>query len=237
MNVRKQSGCVVFRYTKKFDYEILLVKSSDGKDWVFPKGGVEPDLTAKESAIKEVYEEAGVTGRIMEGMGKYQYIKKGKLQKVTMFSMLYTHDTPDWPEEGLRERKWFKLDDAAKKVPKMLKPFVLALRGSKLLALSSTDVLSQLVEQLRSLPVLASVPNEVKLNEEDECIEMKIEAPTGELAIRIEEWNQQPMSQKMTIHYDFVGNGDLHGHFKHTSSGNVVGHTARIIGRYVGAPT
>lgn len=44
------------------DGRILLVSSTDGSTWVFPKGGWETDETLPEGAIRESFEEAGVLG-------------------------------------------------------------------------------------------------------------------------------------------------------------------------------
>ncbi|AGS82152.1 nudix hydrolase [Pseudomonas phage PaBG] len=232
MAVRKQSGCVVFRYDRNFDYEILLVKSSDGKDWVFPKGGVEKHLTPKQSAAKEVYEEAGVAGRILSTLGKYEYQKQGKDQKVTMYAMMYERDTDDWPEKHLRKRKWFKIKDAKKKLPKLLKPFLDELKQANMLALSSSNVMDQVGQHLRELPVLVDHAGEVEVSP-DESVQVVLANGEDRLTMRIEDWGQHPLSQKMTIHYDYEHEGREGKHFKHTSLQGVAGDVARIAGRFL----
>lgn len=122
---RKSSGCVVYRINEeKARMEILLVTSNSGKNWVFPKGGVEPDLSSRESAAKEVWEEAGVIGQVGQKLGKYRYMKNDQMQKVTMYAMRYERDAESWPEENLRERRWFSADKAMRKVNEFLKPFI-----------------------------------------------------------------------------------------------------------------
>lgn len=232
MSVRQQSGCVVFRYNRNFEYEILLVKSSDGKDWVYPKGGVEKNLSSRDSAAKEVYEEAGVAGQILSTLGSYTYTKQGKKQSVLMYGMLYKNDTPDWPEKGLRKRKWFSLKDARKKVPKMLKPFLDELVQSKMLAMSSTSALQQVAQMLRDLPLVTDHFGEVEVDDGD-TVTLEMKSGDDTLAMRIEDWGQHPQARKLTIHYDYVHNGQEAGHFKHSSLGQVVGHTSRIIGRFL----
>ena len=41
---------------------LLLITSSSGNRWIFPKGRQEPDMTPHEVAIMEAVEEAGLTG-------------------------------------------------------------------------------------------------------------------------------------------------------------------------------
>lgn len=232
MSIRQQSGCVVFRYNRNFEYEILLVKSSDGKDWVYPKGGVEKKLTPRSSAEKEVYEEAGVSGNILSTLGTYKYSKQGQKQNVVMYGMLYRNDTPDWPEKGLRKRKWFPLKEARKKVPKILKPFLDELVQSKMLALSSSTALQQVAQMLRELPLVTDHFGEVEVDDED-TVTLDMKSGEDTLAMRIEDWGQHPQIQKLTIHYDYVRSGQEAGHFRHSSLGQVVGHVSRIIGRFL----
>jgi 8-oxo-dGTP pyrophosphatase MutT (NUDIX family) len=124
MLTRKSSGCVVFRHNEKDQLEILLVTSSNGKEWVHPKGGVEIDLTERASAAKEVYEEAGVLGNVGMKLGSYRYVKNNQMQEVTMYAMAYTGEADDWPEANKRERKWFKAKKAMNKVSETLAPFI-----------------------------------------------------------------------------------------------------------------
>lgn len=124
MRTRKSSGCVVFRITESNKIEILLVTSSNGKEWVFPKGGVEINLTERASAAKEVYEEAGVLGDVGQKLGSYRYVKNGQMQEVTMYAMQYSKDADTWPEANKRERKWFKAEKAMEKVDQYLAPYI-----------------------------------------------------------------------------------------------------------------
>jgi len=51
----------------------LLITSRRTGRWIFPKGMIEPDMTAWESAALEAAEEAGVTGDIsQEPIGSYR---------------------------------------------------------------------------------------------------------------------------------------------------------------------
>lgn len=232
MSVRQQSGCVVFRYNRNFEYEILLVKSSDGKDWVYPKGGVEKHLSSKASAAKEVYEEAGVAGQILSMLGSYTYTKQDRKQNVLMYAMHYSNDTPDWPEKALRKRKWFSLKEARKKVPKLLKPFLDELAQANMMALSSTTPLEQVAQMLREMPLITDHFGEVDA-EDPYTVTVELNSGDDTLTMRIEDWGQHPQIHKLNIHYDYTRNGQEAAHFKISSLGSVVGHVSRIIGRFL----
>ena len=54
--------------------EFLLVRTSNGGRWTFPKGGVERGESMSQAAAREAREEAGVTGRVgSEPLGVYRY--------------------------------------------------------------------------------------------------------------------------------------------------------------------
>jgi len=69
------AGGVVFR---KSDSQVfyLVVSSSDGANWVLPKGHIEPGESPEEAALRELKEEAGVVGEIVERLSE-QHFKKG----------------------------------------------------------------------------------------------------------------------------------------------------------------
>jgi 8-oxo-dGTP pyrophosphatase MutT (NUDIX family) len=58
----QQAGAVVFRVSRG-RLQILLVRARRTPDqWIFPKGHIEDGETAKQAAIRETQEEAGVDG-------------------------------------------------------------------------------------------------------------------------------------------------------------------------------
>ena len=108
----------------------LVIYSSHRKHWIVPKGIMDPGFTARESAAKEAWEEAGAEGRIYDGsLGTYACRKWGAPCQVEVFAMEVTHLVPEkkW-EESHRGREWVSPGQAAKRLKhKALKPMVLAL--------------------------------------------------------------------------------------------------------------
>ena len=112
-----QSGAIPFQ--SNGNLKILIITNRKGTKWVIPKGIIEPDLKASESAAKEVYEEAGVRGRILKpALGKYKVKKWGEKCRVKVF-LLETEEILDsWPESLYRRRKWVTCAEAKKYIKK-----------------------------------------------------------------------------------------------------------------------
>ena len=68
--LEKSAGGIVF-----FGNDVLLLRKSNG-NWVLPKGKIEDDEMKEETALREVFEEAGVKGKILEYIGCVQYTYK-----------------------------------------------------------------------------------------------------------------------------------------------------------------
>jgi phosphohistidine phosphatase len=95
--------------------EVLIVRSSQNKHWVVPKGIADPGLSLQESAGKEAWEEAGVKGRVHEqAIGSYSYPKWGAVCTVSVYPMEVSRELPqeEW-EEHHRGREWVAAGKAA----------------------------------------------------------------------------------------------------------------------------
>jgi 8-oxo-dGTP pyrophosphatase MutT (NUDIX family) len=111
----EQSGVIPYRL-EKGKIEILLVSSRKKKRWVIPKGIIEPDLTPQDSAAKEALEEGGILGEVLpESVGTYTYEKWGGLCRVVVFLLKVTSLEANWLED-YRERQWFSLPEARKRL-------------------------------------------------------------------------------------------------------------------------
>lgn len=107
-----QAGAIPYRETLD-GIEILLVTSTRTKSWIVPKGVIEPNWTAADTASKEAKEEAGVIGQLRSSpVGTYQYEKWGGVCSVSMFPLAVETVLEDWPEAKKRQRQWFPLNEA-----------------------------------------------------------------------------------------------------------------------------
>lgn len=111
-----QSGVIPYR-RRNGRLEVLLVTSIKKKNWIVPKGFIEYHLSPFQSAKKEAFEEAGVRGsNSTRILGSYTVKKKGSELQTKIYSMKVNRVFKDYPEKNLRKRKWFSINDAAKKV-------------------------------------------------------------------------------------------------------------------------
>ena len=96
---------------------MCLINSSSGRGWVIPKGHIEDGQSARETALQEAWEEAGLAGMLdANRVGSYRYEKKGNLYHVTVFLMRVTESAPVWPEDDRRERLWINALQATRYV-------------------------------------------------------------------------------------------------------------------------
>jgi 8-oxo-dGTP pyrophosphatase MutT (NUDIX family) len=98
---------------KDGELQILLITSIRKKKWIIPKGFIEFNLSAFESAKKEAFEEAGVVGtnETIE-LGSFTIKKYGGLTNIVVYSMEVEKFKDDYPEKNLRKRKWYSVEEA-----------------------------------------------------------------------------------------------------------------------------
>jgi len=110
-----QSGVVPYR-VRKGELEVLLVTARGKRNWIIPKGIIEPDFSARNSAAKEALEEAGVTGPVgSHPLGVYQQNKWGRACYIKVYPMQVTRIYKVWKEDD-RKRQWLPLKKALKLV-------------------------------------------------------------------------------------------------------------------------
>src|SRR5262245_25415004 len=96
---------------------ICMINSSSGRGWVIPKGHIEPHQTARETALQEAWEEAGLQGVVDDRpVGHFQYAKKGARYSVSVFLMHVTDTAESWPEDHRRTRLWVRPDQIGRLV-------------------------------------------------------------------------------------------------------------------------
>lgn len=116
------SGGMVFRRDQKSNQiEILLIQ--DAKDrWTIPKGHIEENEAAKDTAEREIKEETGLKElKVMNWLGKINFRYRRATSLVLMTTEIYLvqakGDTNDLkPEDWMNGIGWFKANDALEKI-------------------------------------------------------------------------------------------------------------------------
>ena len=109
-----QAGAVVYRRDDGF-VRVLLVRSlKDPRLWVLPKGSIEPGETPQVAALRETFEEAGVSGLIVGRAGPtLRFESGGRSLAVEYFLVEMTAEMSS--PEG-REKCWCLPEDAAERI-------------------------------------------------------------------------------------------------------------------------
>jgi 8-oxo-dGTP pyrophosphatase MutT (NUDIX family) len=108
--VKRQAGGIVVRPGPHGPLVLVVSARRSRKRWVLPKGTVEPDETPAEAAMRELWEEAGVRGRLLEPVGSAEYFSFQGRIRCDYFVVRYTSQTPHTRED--RKRQWCAVEDA-----------------------------------------------------------------------------------------------------------------------------
>ena len=133
------AGGVVYRREDDAIEVVLAARRTRRGDlaWGLAKGGIEPDESREQAAVREVREETGIEARIEESLGetRYFYVWEGvRIRKtVHFFLMRATGGDPSERDDEMEDVRWFPLDRALKRA---------AYRGER-------EVLTRAAEHLR----------------------------------------------------------------------------------------
>ncbi len=117
------SGGVIYRKTKE-GIEVALVSVKGGTVWCLPKGLVEEHENIARTAHREVKEETGLDGRIIEKIGHVEYFYSHKEDDIThrifkivyFFLMEYTGGDVSGHDDEVVDCQWFQIDEGIKRL-------------------------------------------------------------------------------------------------------------------------
>ncbi|MFK7752619.1 MAG: NUDIX hydrolase [Sedimentitalea sp.] len=119
---RAQVAAICYRDTDQ-GRDVLLITSRDTGRWIVPKGWPIKGLNNADAALREAWEEAGVSQATVEEkpLGTFDYdkgLQSGKVAPVRaqVFVARVLGLSKTFPEAGQRQRKWVSPKDAAKMV-------------------------------------------------------------------------------------------------------------------------
>jgi len=119
------AGGVLIRSIRGRPHVAAIRPQGKPRVWALPKGKIDPGETPAEAAVREVREETGVEGRLVEKIGDVRYVyvaswegaKGEKIFKVVSFFLLHAgRGRIDDLDEAMRvevdEARWLPLADA-----------------------------------------------------------------------------------------------------------------------------
>lgn len=119
----ESSGGVVFKKENGEAFVVLVGVERKGKlVWALPKGLVEKGEKPEETALREVEEEAGVRGVLVDKIGDitYWYVDREegvRYHKIVHFYLFkFTEGSPENHDWEIKEARWFPIEQAIKVV-------------------------------------------------------------------------------------------------------------------------
>jgi 8-oxo-dGTP pyrophosphatase MutT (NUDIX family) len=118
---------------------VAAVRVKGGTVLALPKGHIDPGETAAEAAQREVREEAGVEGALVEKLGdvRYWYVRRGAgrvLKVVSFFLFRYHSGSVQNHDHEVDSAEWIPLDEA---------PRLLAYKGEREMAEAALSSLAE----------------------------------------------------------------------------------------------
>lgn len=112
----KSCGAVVYRTTRNDGIRILLVKNHNGKCWTFPKGHIEANESEKQTALREIKEETGLTVTIEPNFRQTSlYRPFGKIKKYVVFFLARANESVvSMQQSEIDYYLWVSIDEAMK---------------------------------------------------------------------------------------------------------------------------
>lgn len=145
-----QYGVIPYRHRRAKDrIEIMLITSRHTHRWIVPKGWPIARTPARDVALREALEEAGLEGTIgQHPFGSFHYqkrLKDGSIIpcRVNVFAFEVERQLKEWLERSERKRRWFDSERAIKLVreqelKELISALVRSLEEEKRAALGDT---------------------------------------------------------------------------------------------------
>ena len=106
-------GGVVYRLTDSEPELLLVTARFDRSVWVLPKGHIEQGESSGQTAVREVFEEAGVMVRMVEFLTRSRQMARGRAQQIDYYLLEMVSQGP--PGED-RRIAWLARDAAIRRI-------------------------------------------------------------------------------------------------------------------------
>jgi 8-oxo-dGTP pyrophosphatase MutT (NUDIX family) len=102
--------------------QVLLISTQEGRRWQLPKGHIEQGETPEATAVREVREETGVTGRVVAVLPgvDYWFAERGgqRIHKMVDYFLLdyVSGSAEDFDPHEVSGAAWFSWDEAIERI-------------------------------------------------------------------------------------------------------------------------
>jgi bis(5'-nucleosidyl)-tetraphosphatase len=104
-----EAGGIVVRFDDEKPRFLIVKANENPNHWIFPKGHIEAGECAKEAAIREVREEAGIEATVLARAGAFEFDHEGETIEVEFYLLEYTRTVGGGEQ---RESRWCTLEEA-----------------------------------------------------------------------------------------------------------------------------
>jgi len=110
----RQAGGIVVRRDNGVPRVLIVTARKRRRRWVLPKGTVEQGERPAATALREIREEAGVTGKVIAPAGTTEYNARAGRVRVQYYLIEFKRATNGRRED--RDVRWCVVEDAMKKL-------------------------------------------------------------------------------------------------------------------------
>ena len=106
----RAAGGIVIRFVATGRVEVACVYREARGDWTFPKGKLDRGETFEAAALREVWEETGMTCRVERFIGTTNYTHRKGKPKIVAYYLMTVHEGEFAPNAEVDELVWLPLE-------------------------------------------------------------------------------------------------------------------------------
>lgn len=113
-DLMRAAGGVVLRTGRSGVLEVALIHRPHREDWSLPKGKLDEGETYEECAVREVFEETGLTCRLESYIGLTEYTHRKGRPKIVAYWLMSVISGEFVANDEADELRWCTLEEALK---------------------------------------------------------------------------------------------------------------------------
>lgn len=104
-----EAGGIVVKFDTETPHFLIIRAKKNPIHWIFPKGHIEDGESAKDAAIREVREEAGIEATLIDLAGAIEFDYAGETIEVEFYLLKYSRTLGGGEQ---RESRWCTYEEA-----------------------------------------------------------------------------------------------------------------------------